>query len=233
MGVGVAELGHDGGGVGAAGNEDRGVGVAELVGREAAWERWVAAFGEEAVGGGDGGLEDAIAEVVLVALAARACREYEVVRAGRKAAGAVSRQDGSEDWEQVDGAVAGVGLGAGDVEAGAWEVDVAPAELTQLVGAQAGEQERGDDGVAVAHAAARVGVQLGRGVQQRLDRFCGVQMHRAGLGGLQAPAAACGGVVGDVAVLPREGQHRLQHVDRLVHRSRGERAQDRAGAGRA
>jgi len=92
--------------------------VAELVGCEAVRERWVAAVGEEAVGDGDGGLEDAVAEVVLVALGAGFSREDESVGAGGRAAGAVSSQDGSEDREQVDGAAAGVGLGAGDVEAG-------------------------------------------------------------------------------------------------------------------
>jgi hypothetical protein len=66
------------------------------------------------------------------------------------------------------------------VEAGVAQVGVAPEQLAQLVGTQAGEQERGDRRVAVAHPIARVCVEGSGRVEQRLNLICAVEVDLDG-----------------------------------------------------
>ena len=79
--VGVPELVRDMPGIAAERNEDRSEGVPELVGRHAAWERVLAAVGQQLVGPFEHGLEHALVDVVLVTPAAARRREEQVVEA--------------------------------------------------------------------------------------------------------------------------------------------------------
>ena len=195
LGVGVAELGHDRGGVLAAGDEDRGEGVAQLVRRHALGQRCLPAPLEELVGAVDGGGEDAVAQVVLVAGAAGAGGEDEVVGAGAVGAGLVGGELVAQDRQQGDLAQAGLGLGAADVDAAVGEVDVAPEQVAELVRAGAGEDERGDDRAAVVGAPVGGAVHLGAGVEQADDLLGGVEVHGPARRELE-PAAPPGGRVG-------------------------------------
>lgn len=144
--AGVADLSLRGDGVGAERGEDRREGVPQLVRREALGER-AAAFGDQQlVGGFEDGLDDAVADVVLVADAAGAGWEDVVVGVGVVAAGPVVGQGGLEDRDEVDGADAGLRLGSRDPQLAVGQVHVAPSEQAQLVGAEAGEDSVAIDG---------------------------------------------------------------------------------------
>jgi hypothetical protein len=83
------------------------------------------------------------------------------------------------------------------VDAAVGEVDVAPEQLAELLGAGAGEDERGDDRAAVAGAPVRLSVELGGGVEQRLDLLGAVKADggaaAASLGRQRRPAAGFAG----------------------------------------
>ncbi|HEV2998342.1 MAG TPA: hypothetical protein VGX16_04495 [Solirubrobacteraceae bacterium] len=152
-GVGVAELVHDGAGIDAEGDEDRGEGVAELVRGQTLRERYILGVGEAFVRALDGSGEGAVADVARVQRPAAVGAEDEVVGAGFLARGLVSGERGVQDGEEVDAPGARVGLPGphGDVLRG--EVDVLPAQVDQLADAQPGEDEGAQD-----HAAGELAV---------------------------------------------------------------------------
>lgn len=90
---------------------------------------------------------DAVALAWFVAVAAG---EDEVLGLAPAGGELVFAQERDQLGLQVDGADAGLGLGYGDAQDGAGEVDVAPAEVDELGDAQSAGDDRGGEQGAVA-----------------------------------------------------------------------------------
>ena len=100
----------------------------------------------------------------------------------------------AQERQQIDLPQAGLGLGAADVDAAVGEVDVAPAQVAELVGAGAGEEQRGDDRPAVVGEPLSVRVELARRLQQ--GRICSAVSRCTGAAFAEPASAAGGGVLG-------------------------------------
>jgi hypothetical protein len=136
----------------------------------------------------------------------------------------VGGEDVAQDRPDLDLAQPGRRLGAPDEDPGAGQIDIAPVQVTELVRAGAGEEQRGEDRLALAQFIARIAVELGRGFEQRLDLGGAVDVDRGRAALAQAPSLAFGGVLTqpEPPVFDRDRECPLQEVDRPVDRPRRE-----------
>jgi hypothetical protein len=124
-GASVADLAHHLRRVGAEGDQDRGEGVAQLVGGEALGQRQLAALAKQLVGALEDLRQDALSQVAAVAPAPGPGRKGEGVGATGRGPRLVGGEDVVEDRQGPDLAQARRRLRAADEDPGVGEVDVA------------------------------------------------------------------------------------------------------------
>jgi hypothetical protein len=140
--VGVPKLIHDVACVDAESDEDRGEGVAQLVGRQAFGQRRFPCFDQLLVGVLDRLVEYATANVALGELGACGAGKDIVVWGAVGALRLVPYELIAQHGQEVYFPCAGVCLGFKHDESIAGGIDMAPAQVGQLTDAQSGEHER-------------------------------------------------------------------------------------------
>jgi hypothetical protein len=111
----------------------------------------------------------------------------------------VRREFVVQNWEEIDHADAGVGLGGPYAQTAVGKVDIAPTERGDLADSQAGKDKRGQQGPAVGDPALvrmpagsnGLVVKLSRCLEQSLDLLGAVEPDRRRLLRAQAPAPRC------------------------------------------
>jgi hypothetical protein len=163
-------------------DENRRIGVAKLMRRQADRKRWLRDLDQMLVCAGHGACQDAVADVAGVLPASGERRKDEILGLEPRLARLVCREVVAQLRQQLDRPPSSVRLRLAHEDAVAGEIDVTPAQRRQLTDPQTGKDERGEDRPSPQlPIRSCVGIKLSGGGEQCIDLFGAVEPTGAGL----------------------------------------------------